>query len=233
MRFLFIGDIFNNYKLLKPTLYEDFDAVFLVGGMSLSNTIPGSKKECYDTLKWFDSIPVEHKYYMAGGYDIGLFYKMDLSAFNTITRVSDGLIDVKGVSVYMCEHTITYAYPTRTKTSIARNSWYNIPDNLDILVTANAPKGILDEVHGYNNEVTHYGATRLFQAVRRKKPKYHVFAGICDSNHDTIIIRNHGKRQLSDFRTKFVNCTASKITQSGYNLINRGVVINLKNEKTK
>ena len=53
--------------------------------------------------------------------------------------------------------------------------WDQIPDSLDVLVTHGPPYGILDQT---TSDGPHLGCEELLNAVRRKRPKIHVFGHI-------------------------------------------------------
>lgn len=63
--------------------------------------------------------------------------------------------------------------------------WDKIPDDTDILITHGPPEGILDGVQNFfhdPNDMTSVGCPHLREAVRRVKPKLHVFGHIHDQS---------------------------------------------------
>jgi predicted phosphohydrolase len=62
--------------------------------------------------------------------------------------------------------------------------WDKIPDDIDILITHGPPEGILDECPDMFNypKMKSVGCPHLIEAVRRVKPKLHVFGHIHDQH---------------------------------------------------
>lgn len=64
--------------------------------------------------------------------------------------------------------------------------WDLIPNDVDIVVTHGPPEGILDEVISFSplrgESVEHVGCPHLLEAIKRTKPKLHVFGHIHDQH---------------------------------------------------
>ncbi|HNC99840.1 MAG TPA: metallophosphoesterase, partial [Myxococcota bacterium] len=90
-----------------------------------------------------------------------------------------------------------------------RRVWQKIPDGIDILVTHGPPKGILDRVQR-GGEV---GCEELREALRRVRPRLHVFGHIHEA---------YGQLHLDG--THFVNAASCNLD---YRPVNPPVVVEL------
>lgn len=92
-----------------------------------------------------------------------------------------------------------------------RRIWDQIPDNVDILITHTPPYGILDE-DKYGNK---FGDWHLLEAVKRIKPKLHVFGHIHHCGGQTVKIGE----------TLFVNAA---VVDDNYQLVRpQGIVVDI------
>lgn len=85
--------------------------------------------------------------------------------------------------------------------SALRDKWDLIPSDTDILITHGPPGGILDLAHD-----EHLGCTDLLEAVRRIRPRAHIFGHV-----------HEGYGHLADECTQFVNASICKLWFRRYN----------------
>lgn len=91
-----------------------------------------------------------------------------------------------------------------------KKHWDLIPDNTDVLITHGPPYGILDKSTPAG---PHLGCDDLWDAVKRVKPKIHVFGHI-----------HGGAGQTDIFHTWFINASQ---TDESYRLIHEPIVIDI------
>lgn len=86
--------------------------------------------------------------------------------------------------------------------------WEKIPDDTDVLITHSPPYGILDTVHGQ-----HVGCKDLMKALKRIRPRLHVFGHIHQS---------YGR--IDRDGTIYVNAA---LRNEEYKLVNQPIVVDL------
>ena len=99
-----------------------------------------------------------------------------------------------------------------------KEKWDKIPIDIDILVTHGPPYGIMDHVRPHpSNKGTHAGCEDLLEAVKRIKPRFHIFGHIHDSsgildNGDTVFVNasNLDDNYLVEFNPYIVGLEKSK-----------------------
>ena len=96
-----------------------------------------------------------------------------------------------------------------------RRYWDMIPDGTDVLVTHGPPFGILDECPdmGDVTKPVHVGCEELLKAVKRIKPRLHIFGHI-----------HEGYGQVTIDGTTFINAA---IMDGQYNPVNKPISINI------
>lgn len=133
-------------------------------------------KEFNDFFIWLDAQNYRHKFYIPGNHDWGYTKSLNFrTGLISIVRDMDfkilenELVVVNGIKIYGAAH----------------ESYEDIPEGLDLLVTHYPPLGILDELPPFskNNKGNpypfHLGSQVLLEQVTdRIKPIYHVFGHI-------------------------------------------------------
>ena len=94
--------------------------------------------------------------------------------------------------------------------------WDMIPDDTDVLITHGPPWGLLDQIRP-GREVEHLGCGELLKAVRRVKPKLHVFGHI-----------HGGYGSFKEGPTQFVNAS---LLNEAYRPVNAPIVVEFQSEK--
>jgi predicted phosphohydrolase len=145
-------------------------------------TMAGTAAELIEFNAWLGTLPHGVKLVCAGNHD-WLFEKDPGMARMIMTNaryVEDRLVTVFGLRIYLSPwqpRFFDWAFNLDRGEPI-RAKWDLIPGELDILVTHGPPYGILD-VSGLTGE--HAGCEELRRAVRRVRPRVHIFGHIHDS----------------------------------------------------
>lgn len=159
----------------------------------------GSLAEAQDFLHWYGSLPHPRKILVAGNHDFAA-EKEERAFLYGIPAVVTYLNEF---GVYLPEHDLNiwgspvqpefcnWAFNRRRGPEIVEH-WARIPEDTDILVTHGPPHGILDMTRQY----VQAGCEDLLEAVRRVKPKVHIFGHIHEG---------YGMREIDG--TVFVNAS--------------------------
>jgi Icc-related predicted phosphoesterase len=165
-------------------------------------------------IDWFSSQNYNTKIYIAGNHDGLLFstFSKNLIIENNIVYLEDNLVKINGLRIYGSPWTPAFMnwYFMKDRGKDIAEVWFNIPENLDILVTHGPPMGILDWSI-YSNG--HVGCADLLERVLAVKPKIHCFGHI----HAC-----YGKFQ--DLNTLFINAA---LLNEQYQLVNDPIDIYL------
>jgi Icc-related predicted phosphoesterase len=131
-------------------------------------TEDGTEEEVKDFIEWLCDLPYRHKIFIAGNHDLCL---------------CDAKIEGLPADVhYLCNDGITidgikfYGVPMFVEDDLDGNFpelYSRIPDDTDVLLTHQAPLGILDEKEGIN-----YGDYSLYKRVMDVNPRYHLFGHV-------------------------------------------------------
>jgi len=154
---------------------------------------------------WLDVVPARHKVFIAGNHD-PIFQKNKglLPEFNA-HYLENSSVTIENINIYGSPWTPFFCnwafnFPRKEKNpeygyNVARMAatacWDLIPENTDILVTHGPSKGYGDvTTYGGRN---HYGCSELLKALKRVKPKYHLFGHFHEGyeDGDTIKALNH------------------------------------------
>ena len=129
--------------------------------------------------RWLGKQPFEHRVVCGGNHD-RYFQNSPHQArallTNAIYLENDGLT-IDNVSFWGSPYTpefMDWAF-MYLRGPEARQYWDQIPYNLDVLITHGPPFGILDQS---TPSGLHLGCEELFEAVKEKKPKVHLFGHI-------------------------------------------------------
>jgi predicted phosphohydrolase len=165
-------------------------------------TFHGTQREIRAFNEWLGTLPHRHKFVIAGNHELtldGAFYEANWSRFHkerdTERPGSDLARQLITNAVYLEHETVSacglriYGCPTmphlprRMAFGVVRGSdeeraaYAQIPADLDILMTHAPPAGIRDTVIlGFG-----VGSQLLRDAVRRSRPRFHVFGHIHES----------------------------------------------------
>lgn len=169
------------------------DLLIVAGDLTASN-----RKEQYEQFfKWLSDQPYKKIVVISGNHD-----GLEMSQFDWGEKVSylyDSREGLDGFEIWgspwtslfkgvnpSCSHFMLDGEP------LLAQKWALIPDDVDILVTHSPPKGILDRTQRKHR----VGSSSLYDAVKRIRPKLHVFGHI-----------HEGYGQIVIDGTRFVNAS--------------------------
>ncbi len=146
-------------------------------------TVRGSFDEIVEFNRWFSLLPHKHKILVAGNHD-WLFEKSPEMARALMTNaiyLQDNFVEVEGLKIYGAPwqpRFFDWAFNVNRGVAIAQK-WSLIPSDTDVLITHGPPHGILDTVTDRGTgEKEAVGCEELLPAVKRIKPRAHIFGHI-------------------------------------------------------
>lgn len=144
----------------------------------------GSKEAVRDFIKWFAAQPTKEKILIAGNHD-WLFEKDPRDARRLlrlygkgITYLEDDWARFYGIVFYgspVQPTFLNWAF-NRDRGAPIKKHWDRIQRNTDVIITHGPAYGVLDACDGRRNE--HLGCEDLLNAIKRIKPKFHIFGHI-------------------------------------------------------
>ena len=180
------------------------------------STMVGRVEEVAKFNHWLSRLPHPHKIFIAGNHD-WLFEKEPALAENLITNavyLRDSRVTIGGVKFYGSPWQPRFMHWAfnLSRGSEIRRKWDLIPEDTDVLITHGPPHGILDLVPSdMTGNYEHTGCEELLLAVKRVKPKLHVFGHI----HEGYGVARRAS-------TTFVNAC---VCDAAYRPINEPVII--------
>jgi Icc-related predicted phosphoesterase len=130
----------------------------------------------FDFSDWLEELPHRWKILIPGNH---FFLESDPTRRKWIrnaTMLINESIEIMGLHIWGSPMTTLYGGAFGRSSERDREMAYSrIPADTDILVTHGPPYGILDQVAGSE---CHSGCSQLLAAVRRIKPKLHVFGHV-------------------------------------------------------
>lgn len=219
MKIIGISDSHGSHWDIKV---PDGDILVHCGDFSSQGRLP----DTLDFLRWFNTHPHKHKIFIAGNHDWLLeqdpnFWRIIKMEFPNLTYLQDEACEVEGLKVYGSPHQprfYNWAFNKDRGKDIKRY-WDKIPNDIDVLITHGPAYGICDEAYrvGFNT-TEHVGCVDLLDAIKRVKPKIHLFGHIHYSYGSGNIIHDDGTR------TVCYNCS---ILNEDYAVANKPWIINL------
>ena len=177
LRLVAISDTHTHHQQLKV---PDGDVFAHLGDYSKEGTAAETKS----FLEWMSALPHKHKLLVVGNHDRKSFFNftepmLDCSYFEQYPGISflihSGLT-IEGVRFYGCASMrMSKANPIRYGNPISE------APQTDVLLTHNAPKGILDQIvveSEFGMGVQNIGDQEVADFVRKNPPKVHVFGHI-------------------------------------------------------
>lgn len=194
MRIICLSD---THGLARGIVVPDGDLLVHAGDLSAR----GLAGEIAAEAAWLRSLPHRHKVVIAGNHDF-LFERSPSTAralLDGLVYLEDSEATIAGLRVYGSPwqpEFCGWAF-NLPRGEALRAKWDRIPGGIDLLLTHGPPKG-----HGDLTDYgEHVGCADLLDAVRRVKPRWHVFGHI-----------HEGRGTTEEDGTVFVNasvCTAS------------------------
>ena len=135
-------------------------------------TEDGSEAEVRDFLRWFAKLPHQYKLLIGGNHDLFLEQSSLVKIGKLIPKGvyylnNSGLV-VEGIRIWgspVTPYFLGMAFNKKRGTEI-KKVWDGVPSLTDILITHDAPAGILDGG---------FGCEDLLESVKELKPAYHLF----------------------------------------------------------
>ena len=171
MRLVIISDLHKNFNFHIP----NGDILIVAGDICAF----GSRKEVKAFFEFIKYRPHTHKIVVAGNHDI-CFQKHwdkipDFFDYSIAHYLEDDQITIEGIKFYGSPWQPEFedwAF-NLPRGEALKDKWDMVPDDTDVLITHTPPAGILDQSRGIP-----VGCADLYEAVRRIKPKYHIFGHI-------------------------------------------------------
>ncbi|MBO6027129.1 MAG: metallophosphatase domain-containing protein [Bacteroidales bacterium] len=184
MRLIHLSDTHGRHKQL--TDLPQADIIVHTGDI----TEDGTEEEVKDFVEWFGSLPCQHKIFIAGNHDLCLYGANIEGLPDNVHYLSNEAITIDGIKFY--------GVPMFLHDDLEGNLpelYSRIPEDTDVLLTHQAPLGILDDQDGIN-----FGDYCLYKRVIEIKPKYHLFGHL----HHTV------KTRMTFRGVKFSNAAGGK-----------------------
>ena len=204
MRIVCISDTHN---LTETIPVPDGDLLLHAGDL----TMAGSAREIERAQRWLAGLPHRRKVVIAGNHDF-LFEREPHAArslMQAVTYLQDELVDVDGLKIWGSPWQpwfYDWAFNLRRGPEI-RAKWDLIPQGIDILLTHGPPAG-----HGGRTRMgDEAGCLDLLAAVRRVRPRLHVFGHIHEG---------YGTTQAGVTR-----CVNASLCDADYRAVNAPVVL--------
>lgn len=171
MRIVAISDTHGKHRELD---IPDGDILIHAGDI----TSAGSYNELAEINDFFGALPHKHKIIIAGNHDSCFEASAKYSSLilSNVTYLQDEMVTIEGVNIYGSPWQPEFndwSFNLKRGSEI-KAKWDFIPDNTDILITHGPPFTINDATPADKM----VGCSDLLNAVKRVKPKYHIFGHI-------------------------------------------------------
>lgn len=177
MDIVFISDTHSKHNWLQRTHKLPIADMIIHAG---DITSVGDIWEIEPFLQWYSNLPYQYKIFIAGNHDYGF----ETNRHTVRSMIPDNLIyledsgtEIEGLKLWGTPHSKPFnGWAFNKEDGVRWQYWDMIPDDIDILITHEPPKGLLD-ISPYGNE--HVGCPYLHHTViNRVKPKIHVFGHV-------------------------------------------------------
>lgn len=177
--------------------------LLLICGDIVPLDIQSDEEECRfwmmnSFISWCESLPCDKVLFICGNHEVGLRNSIDWLNTNFpkdyyVTHLCDSLYEYNGVKIYgtpWCKIFLNWAF--MLPNDELKEKFSLIPDNLDILMTHDAPYGTSDICSQdiVWNTHDHIGNIPLRDAVLSKSPKYNFHGHLHTSNHELEMLGN-------------------------------------------
>lgn len=156
----------------------DGDILIHAGDLTMAGTVNSVDRAGV----WLRSLPHKHKIVIAGNHDWLFEKNKNLAKWllqSDIIYLENEGVEVEGIKLWGSPITpwfFDWAFNVNRGSDI-KKYWDMIPEGLDVLITHGPPQDILDQANPKMN-TEHCGCEDLLMAVKKKKPKIHVFGHI-------------------------------------------------------
>lgn len=168
---------------------------------------------------WLGKLPHKHKIVINGNHDGISQNNPDTikQLLSHATYLQDSGVEIEGIKFWGSAWTPTFLnwFWMKDRGNEIRKCWDLIPNDTDVLITHGPPFGHLDTI-GPGQK--HLGCEELLVAVKRVKPKCHIFGHIHGSGGKI-------ERNCTNFDTQFINAS---VLDEDYKLANEPIIIDWK-----
>lgn len=196
MKVVAISDLHGNLPLI-----EEVACIYCISGDIMPLNIQSNDRKCRkwlreDFIPWANNLPCAHVILVAGNHDF-VFYRMEKPDIDKIFEGSKVIylensgVQLEGLNIFgtpWCHQFGRWAF--MADDDKLADLFSEIPDNVDILVTHDAPYGTSDICFQkvYWNYGEHIGCVPLRDAILAKKPKLVLHGHLHSTNHENEVL---------------------------------------------
>ena len=196
MKIVAISDLHGNL----PTI-EEVAIIYCIAGDIMPLNIQSNDRKCRKWLKeefipWANNLPCSHVVLIAGNHDF-VFQRMEKEAIDAIFEDSKVIylensgVQLEGLNIFgtpWCHQFGHWAF--MSDDDALAELFSNIPENVDILLTHDAPYGTSDILFQNTawNIGEHIGCVPLRDAIIEKKPKIVLHGHLHSTNHKKEVL---------------------------------------------
>lgn len=176
MRIAAFSDTHGHHKevLIPPADVLVFAGDFMTTGYSW--------RELTEFSSWFCSQPHKHKVWIAGNHDrlVEALEGHAVGYFRRATYLHDSTTVIDGRPFYGSPYTPWFNdWAFNVQPDHIKRVWDRIPMETSVLITHGPPLGQMDSFYDHGlKKIVHAGDPELHAAVRRVKPRIHIFGHI-------------------------------------------------------
>lgn len=163
-------------------------------------------------LQWFEKQPAPHKVLIAGNHDWAFEKWPDLAramvkeVAPSVQYLQDSGTEIDSIKFWGSPVQPRFLDWAFNRDEDIQRHWDMISEGTDVLVTHGPPKPFLDLSNNWNESTgskwtDHLGCPRLMEAVKRVRPKLHIFGHIHGSGGEMNYTHEDG------FLTKLINAS--------------------------
>lgn len=181
-------------------LPEGIDLIIHAGDMTNSKDAVQNEVEFRKSIEWFLNLPIKHKVFIPGNHDRWAMkkYNVDFVKDQGIHLLIHEYLELEGLLFFGSPYTPTFMnWSFMVSRDRITRYWEQI-EKCDILITHGPPKGILDLSVSRSGMLEQCGDNALLRAVKRLKPKLHIFGHIHnrDGCINNAIIKPYGEETI-------------------------------------
>ena len=196
MKIVAISDLHGNLPLI-----EEVAVIYCISGDIMPLNIQSNDRKCRkwlreDFIPWANNLPCAHVVLVAGNHDF-VFYRMEKSDIDKIFEGSKIIylensgVQLEGLNIFgtpWCHQFGHWAFMTDDEA--LAEIFREIPENVDILLTHDAPYGTSDILFQNTawNIGEHIGCVPLRDAIIEKKPKIVLHGHLHSTNHKKEVL---------------------------------------------
>jgi Icc-related predicted phosphoesterase len=216
MKICAISDTHNKHKQVE---IPEADMIIHAGDFSGH----GHSKEVKDFLKWFSSLPIKYKIYIAGNHDMSYmkpeFKNKMIEKYKDLIYLEDSSVEIEGIKIYGSPwqpEFLNWAFNLPREGQELFDAWEKIPDDTDILITHGPPHDVLDHTDCFHPKYSQDTGCRFLRQRIEKigKIKYCIFGHI------------HERKGINQYALRPAVCMNVSICNLSYIPINLPTVFN-------